>query len=158
MSSTITHAVTASFIALTCSHVAPGATTYVIAALVSGCIVDLDHLPSIIRDWKFYRQNGFTGNIHRSRSVLHELIGLLAVGALSGLLFLNDHKLASIVFIAFAIHLVQDWLLGKTQPFRPFDCTFVQFFKLTAMQKVFIDLATLAVFGGLWILYLSGDL
>lgn len=158
MSSTITHTATAAFIALTCAHVTPHETLYITAALVSAAMLDLDHLPFIIKDWKFYRQNGFQGNMHHARSVFHEMPGLLAAGVLAALLFLIDPKLASVVFITLCVHLAQDWLLGKFQPFRPVDNTLVQLFKLSARQKVIIDLMTLAVFGGLWVAYLSGGL
>ena len=158
MSSTIAHTATASFIALTCTHVNPHETIYIAAALVSAAVLDLDHLPFIIKDWKFYRQNGFRGNLHHARSVFHELFGLLAAGVLAALLFMVDQKLASVVFIALCVHLAQDWLLGKFQPFKPVDNTLVDLFKLTFRQKVVIELLTLALFGGLWIAYLSGGL
>jgi hypothetical protein len=158
MSSTITHAAAGALIALTSAHVTPHQTTYIAAALISATILDLDHLPFIIKDWKFYRQNGFQGNMYHARSVFHELFGLLTVGVLAVLLFLIDQKLASVVFIALCVHLAQDWLLGKFQPFKPEDNTLVQLFRLTARQKVVIDLLTLAIFGGLWIAYLSGVL
>jgi hypothetical protein len=158
MSSTITHAVTASFIALTCAHVTPHETSYIAAALVSATIIDLDHLPFIIKDWKFYRQNGFRGNLHQARSIFHEMFGLLAAGILTTPLFLVDQKLAGVVFIALCVHLAQDWLLGRFEPFKPVDNTLVHLFRLTFRQKVAIDLLTLAVFGGLWIAYLSGGL
>jgi hypothetical protein len=158
MSSTPAHAAVAAFIALTCAHVTPHETGYIAAALVSATILDLDHLPFIIKDWKFYRQNGFRGNLHQARSIFHEMFGLVAAGILAALLFLVNQKLASVVFIALCVHLAQDWLLGRFQPFKPVDNTLVYFFKLTFRQKVIIDLLTLALFGGLWIAYLSGGL
>jgi hypothetical protein len=157
VSNSLTHAATASFIALTCAHVTPHETSYITAALISATILDLDHLPSVIKDWEIHRQNGFRA-MHYARSVFHKLFGLLAAGILSALLFLADPKLASVVFIAFTIHLAQDWLMGKSQPFRPVDNTLVQLFTLSAEQKWVIDLILLAIFGGLWIAYLSGGL
>jgi hypothetical protein len=158
MSSTITHAATAGFIALTCAHVTPHETGHIAAALVSATILDLDHLPFIIKDWKFYRQNGFQGNLHHARGVFHELFGLLAAGILAAVLFPIDQKLAGVVFIALCVHLAQDWLLGRFQPFKPVDNTLVHLFKLTPRQKVVIELLTLTLFGALWIAYLSGGL
>jgi hypothetical protein len=158
MSSTVTHAVTAGFIALTCAHVTPQETGYIAAALVSAAALDLDHLPYIIKDWKFYRQNGFQGNLHHARSIFHEMFGLLAAAILAALLFPLDQKLASVVFIAVCVHLAQDWLLGRFQPFKPVDNTLVRFFELSFRQKMVIEALTLAMFGGLWIAYLSGAL
>jgi hypothetical protein len=158
MSSTIAHAVTASFIAMTCAHVTPHETGYIAAALVSATVLDLDHLPFIIKDWKFYRQNGFRGNLHQARSIFHEMFGLLAAGILAALLFRVDQKLASVVFIALCVHLAQDWLLGRFQPFKPVDNTLVHLFKLTFRQKMVIEVLTVILFGGLWIAYLSAGL
>ena len=78
------------------------------------------------------------------------------VGALSGLLFPVDQKLACIIFAAYAIHVVQDWLMGKSCPLSPVDKTEVQFFSLSLKQKMVIDAAMVMVFGVLWILYLVG--
>jgi hypothetical protein len=72
------------------------------------------------------------------------------------LIYPFDAMLAAVVFIAFAVHLAQDWALGATHPFAPFDNTLVTFFKLDLSQKVTIDLLVMAVSGGLWIAYLFG--
>ena len=78
------------------------------------------------------------------------------VGVLSGGLFWVDPKLARVVFVAFAVHLAQDWVLGKSSPLAPVDTTVTQFFALTFKQKVLADIAIVTTFGGLWILYLVG--
>jgi len=158
MSSTVAHAISASFVAVTFANVNPNETSYVLAAIASASILDLDHLFYIIRDREVYRQLGYQGNLHNSRSVFHELLGLLIVGVVSALLFFVDEKLARVIFIAFTLHLVQDWLVGKSFPFTPVDNTVMQFFSLTMKQKVFIDVVIVMMFGGLWIAYLAGGL
>ena len=156
MSSTLTHAASASWIAVTSAHVRPDETPYIVAALISASILDVDHLVFMIRDRALYRQVGYQGQLHRARSVFHEMFGLLLAGVVSGVLFLFDRKLAQVVLVAFAVHVVQDWVLGKSHPLNPVDLTAVQFFALTFRQKVTIDILVLIVFGVLWMLYLAG--
>ncbi|OGO48082.1 MAG: hypothetical protein A2W37_07420 [Chloroflexi bacterium RBG_16_63_12] len=156
MSSTLTHAASASWIAVTSAQVCPHETSYIVAALISASILDVDHLVFMIRDRAMYRRLGYQGNLHHARSVFHEMIGLLLAGGVSGVLFLFDRKLAHVVFVAFAVHVIQDWVLGKSHPLNPVDLTAVQFFALTFRQKVVIDLLMLLMFGALWTLYLVG--
>jgi hypothetical protein len=110
----------------------------------------------MIRDRAMYRQAGYQGQLHHARSAFHELAGLLLAGVVSGMLFLFDRKLAQVVFVAFAVHVIQDWVLGKSHPLNPVDLTTVQFFAPTFRQKVIIDLLMLLVFGALWMSYLVG--
>lgn len=156
MPSTIAHATSASWIAVTVARVQPHETSYILAALISASILDLDHLIYLIRDRKMYQRLGFKGNLHRARSAFHELFGLLVVGALSGLLFLADRKLACVVFVAYAVHVAQDWMIGKSNPLSPIDNTEVQLFSPPFKQKVIIDVVIVISFGVLWILYLAG--
>jgi len=102
-----------------------------------------------------YRREGFAGNLHNARSSFHELLGLLTAGVVAGGLSFFDARLASVVLIAFTVHLLEDWFLGRTIPFAPLDQTLVQYFSLTQKQKVLIDILILAISGGAWILYLS---
>lgn len=152
------HALSASWIALTVAHIAPTETPYIVAALAAATALDLDHVIIIIRDQARFRRYGFQGNLHHARSVLHELLGLCLVGMLSAGLYEFDQKLALVVFIAFAIHLAQDWLVGKSFPLSPVDQTEVRFFAPTYVHKFLLDIAVIAVFGGLWIPYLLGRL
>jgi hypothetical protein len=158
MSSVTAHAATASLIALTALDIEPSQTGFVIAAVVSGGIVDLDHLVYAIRDWGMYRKQGFAGNLHHARSVFHELLGLALVGIVAALIFPAHRILAELIFIAFTVHLVEDWILGKSTPFVPVDNTLMQLFSLSLLEKVEIDILMLAVAVVLWVIYLSGGL
>jgi len=155
MSSTITHAASASLVAITFAHIRSYEAPYILAAVISASVIDLDHLFYIIRDREMYRRLGYRGNLHKARSIFHELIGLFTIGVSSSLLFFVDQRLARVIFIAFTLHLVQDWLLGQTSPFAPIDTTEIRFFSLTFRQKVLIDLIVLAVSGVSWILFLT---
>jgi hypothetical protein len=113
MSSTLAHAASASLVALTFAHAKPNETSYILAALVSASILDLDHLAYVIKDRAMYRRLGYQDHPHNARSAFHELCGLLMVGVLSGL-FWADPKLARVVFIAFAIHEERIWSAQKS--------------------------------------------
>lgn len=153
--SPIAHALSASLIAVTFAQVSPGETPYLAVALISATAVDLDHLVYLIRDRALYRRIGYAGQLHHARSPLHELAGLLLVGTLCALVFAADPKLARVIFIAFAVHLTQDWVLGKSQPLTPFDNTRIEFFALTVRQKILIDVSVILISGALWTIYLA---
>ncbi len=158
MSSTLTHTVSASWIAVTAAQVQPDETGYILAALISATALDLDHLFFMIRDRALYRRLGYRGQLHQARSAFHEMLGLWLAGLAAALLFLMDPKLARVVFIAFAVHVAEDWVMGKSYPLAPVDNTEVRFFPFTFRQKVLVDIVVLVVSGGLWTLYLAGRL
>ena len=155
MASTLTHALSASYITLTAFHVTPDQQTYVLGALLAATALDLDHLVYVVRDREHFRHSGYVGHLHNARSPLHELLGLLIGGMAALLIYLVDPLLAVILFTALAIHIVHDWLLGRARPLAPFDLTEVALFNLTQRQKVIIDLTTALIFGGLWLRYLN---
>jgi hypothetical protein len=156
MASTMAHAASASIVALSAAQVAPGETGMIVAAVAAASILDLDHLVYVVRDWRMYRQEGFAGNLHQARSPFHELFGLLAGGLVAAGISLFNPQLAFVVLIAFSIHLLEDWFLGKTLPFTPLDNTAVRYFTLSQRQKVIIDIVILGLSGAAWILYLFG--
>ena len=153
--SPIAHALSASLIAVTFAQVSPRETPYLAAALISATAVDLDHLAYLIRDRALYRRVGYAGQLHHARSPAHELAGLLVVGAVSAFVFAIDPKLAQVIFIAFAVHLTQDWVLGKSHPLTPFDNTRIEFFALTVRQKILIDVIVVLLSSVLWTIYLA---
>lgn len=149
------HGLSASLVAVTFARVSPDETAYLVAALISATAVDLDHMAYIIRDRAMYRRNGYAGQLHQARSPLHELPGLLIAGLVGAMLLFIDPKLMRVIFIAFTIHLTQDWLVGKSRPLAPFDNTRIQFFTLSLKQKVLIDVIVVLVSGVLWLIYLG---
>jgi hypothetical protein len=156
MPSILAHTASASFVALTFAQIQPDETSYVVAALISASILDLDHLVYVIKDRAMYQRLGYQGNLHQARSVFHELLGLLIAGVVSVFLFWADRRLAGVVFVAFATHVAQDWVIGKAHPLAPTDNTETQFFVLTFKQKVWVDIVIVTTFGVLWVLYLTG--
>ena len=158
MSSAIAHAMSASLIALTAMNIDSGETGYLVAAFAAGGMVDLDHMFYTIKDREMYRRLGFRGNLHNARSIFHELPGLVLIGLIAAALFGVDRTLAQVIFIAFAVHLVEDWIMGKSSPFVPIDNTIMQLFPFSFRQKVVVDIFIITVSGVLWLIYLSGRL
>jgi hypothetical protein len=151
------HLLSASLIAVAAAGVRPEQTPYVAVALVASIAIDLDHLDFVFRSRAtFDRRIGYTGQLHNGRSPLHELPGLFILGVACALIYPLDATLAAVIFIAFAVHLAQDWVLGVTHPFAPFDRTSIHFFTLDLRQKIVVDLAVMAASGALWIAYLFG--
>jgi hypothetical protein len=142
-------------IAVTAARVAPHETGYILAAVVAASALDLDHLVYVIRDRAQYARTGYVGHLHNARSLFHEFFGVALAGVAATIFFLIDPKLARVIFVALTIHIVQDWLIGRSFPLNPVDRTEVRFFTLSFRLKIWVDLLTILVFGGLWILYLN---
>ena len=153
---TIAHALSASLIAVTAMDVTPGRTGILAAALAAGALADLDHVYPVLRDWRFYRENGFRGNLHGARTPVHELPGLLGAAVVATLLAVASLELAAVVFTAFAVHLAQDFVTGHSLPLNPVDRTVVRMFDLSFAHKVVVDVGVIAASVILWILYLRG--
>ena len=153
---TVAHALSGGLIAATAAGVSPDQTRYLWIAVVAAGIADLDHVWPVIRDWKFYRQHGLRGNLHGARSRFHEMYGLLAAGIVGALLFPLDARLGMVVFTAYAVHLAQDFVLGRSMPFAPYDRTPVQMFAVPFRVKAAVDVAVILASAVLWLTFLSG--
>jgi len=151
---TVAHALSAALIAVTAMRVPPSESRYLVAALIAGSIADADHVYPVLRDWRFYRQHGFRGNLHAARTPVHELAGLLGAGVVAALLWWMDPMMAGVVFTAFAVHLAQDFVTGHSLPLNPADRTVVHMFELSFGQKVAVDAAVILASVALWIPYL----
>ena len=156
--STAGHALAAAWIAVTAFHVAPAETGTLLFALGVALLLDLDHLFYVLRHWDRYRarKGGNPRDLHPTRSPLHELLGILLAGVMTALLTPFDRRLAGILFVAFTLHVVQDWFLGRPSPLAPVDDIKVEFFTLTQREKALIDGLLVLTFGFLWLLYLTG--
>lgn len=155
---TIAHSLSAGVIAVTAAGVGPSETGVIVAALLAGAAADADHLYPVLRDWRFYRENGFRGNLHAARTPVHELPGLAAAGAVACIVWPFAPTLAVVVFAAFSLHLAQDFVMGRSIPFSPVDGTEVQPFAFGFRTKAAVDVLTIALSAVLWLLFLNGRL
>jgi hypothetical protein len=153
--STPAHIISGAYLGVITAHIAPSETNYILIALVSGGILDLDHVYYFIKDWKYYKENGFIGKMHRARSFFHEMIGFFLIGAVMLLLSYYDTKLSLVIGIPYIIHATEDIIMGKSTPFTPFDKTSIQFVPQNMKLKTIVDISVIIIFSFLWILYLN---
>lgn len=155
---TVAHALSASILAVTAAGVSTAETRYLVVAVVAAAIADLDHVYPVLRDWRHYRAHGFRGNLHGARTPLHEMVGLMLAGAVALACSFADPRLGAVVFIGYATHLMQDFVMGRSLPFQPFDHTEVQLFAASFRQKAAVDVCVITGSLALWALFLSGRL
>lgn len=155
---TLTHALSASIIALTVAGVDPLQKEYIFVAIVAAASLDLDHVYFLVRDRKKFQKTGYAGHLHKARSAAHELLGGLIVSGISAGMLFFDRKLAIIVFVSFMVHLIEDFIVGKSFPFGPFDKTEVKLFSPSIRMKGAIDVAVIIISVFLWKLYLNGHI
>ncbi|MFS8158609.1 MAG: metal-dependent hydrolase [Candidatus Roizmanbacteria bacterium] len=151
--STPAHVLSAAYIALVVSGVDHTNTQLIILALISAACLDLDHLYFIVKD----RGVAKIGKLHKARGVVHELLGFAGVGILMLVLGTYNQQISKVVGIAMMVHLAQDVIMGTSIPFNPVDKTEVQLLPQKFKLKLIVDIATIIIFGLLWIKYLSGQ-
>lgn len=153
---TAAHIISASFVATTVAHVAPTETSYMIASAAAAGLIDLDHLILIYLHRSEFKRTGYKGQLHKARSIFHELAGYLAVALTTLVINIYNSKMALVIFLSFAIHLVEDMIIGKSYPFNPIDKTEIRLFDLSLKKKAIIDISTIILFSFLWITFLRG--
>ncbi|EKD55953.1 MAG: hypothetical protein ACD_58C00329G0003 [uncultured bacterium] len=150
------HGLSAALIAIVLTGVKHNETGYVFTAIAAASVLDLDHLYYLVRDRRLYLKQGLAGNMHKARSLAHELMGMLIVSVICGLIYFWNIKLATVIFLAFLVHTAEDMIMGKSMPFIPFDKTELQFFRPSLKQKTAVDVVVIIVCLLLWIQYLGG--
>lgn len=92
---------------------------YIVYIFIFSTIIDLDHIPYILKVKKNFLRKKFGSE---SRSRFHEFYGLILFSlgiAILSLFF--DIVLMKIITISIILHYAADFLLGKTRPFYPFS-------------------------------------
>lgn len=150
--STPAHALSAAYLALILTHTPVGDTAYVLLALASASVWDLDHMYYVLKDRSIMKP----GQLHKARSPLHELVGFFVIGLLSLAIGIFDRTGARIFALAAMIHLTQDVIMGISMPFAPYDTSEISLMKQNRNTKIIIDVCVIVVFGVLWLTYLRG--
>jgi hypothetical protein len=151
---TLAHILSSSYIGIVSAKVAPNETGFVIASLISAGAVDVDHVYFLIKNHKYFRKNGYKNNLHKARSMFHELVGFTIISTTALLLSFVDMKIAFVVSVPAMIHLVEDMIVGISIPFNPIDKTEINLIPQKTILKIMIDVLTIIIFGFLWINYL----
>ncbi len=152
---TLAHVISGSYIALYTAGISPSETSYVLAAIASPAIIDLDHIFFLIKDKKTYQKEGYLGNLYKARSVFHELVGFATIGAISLGVSFFDTKMAYVIGVSAMIHLAEDVIMGISFPFNPIDKMKISLLPQRREIKILVDIAVILLFGFLWIQYLS---
>ena len=148
----LSHTLSASYIAVVSSGANSAQTGLIAAAVISGAVVDLDHLYYFWKDRSLMKR----GNLHNARSMFHELIGFAVAGSSMLLLSFINQQLAYVIGVSMMVHLVEDVLVGKTIPFSPIDKTEFNLLPQSFKLKVVLDILVSCIFGVLWIKFLNG--
>ncbi|TAL55684.1 MAG: hypothetical protein EPN86_03185 [Nanoarchaeota archaeon] len=116
-------------------------------------ILDLDHLPYIIKNLKTVIRYLHFGS--GSRTTSHELIGLtfFSIIAATALIVIRDKRIVQIAILCLILHYAIDFIIGRTRPLHPYSKTevFLQFYKTRRQRFVLEALLTIA-FGGIFFL------
>ena len=153
------HVISASFIAYTAVNpdVSTGVdSTLLAAAIVTPAALDLDHIVYLVKDLKFYLRNYNRKVYHHARSPLHELFGALTVGIIAFVIAFFNIALAKVIGISLLVHIIEDMLVGKAFPMKPFDKSLISVFSFKTGIKFLLDFLTITIFAILWINYLRG--
>lgn len=153
--STLAHILSGSYIAIASGNIDPSQTHYIIAAVVSAGILDADHLFSIVKDRKMYKEKGYSGNLHNARTLLHELMGYAFISALALAVSFFDAKMGYVIGVAAMVHLAEDMLMGYSVPFNPMDRTKIKLVTQRKSIKILVDVCVIVLFGLLWIKFLN---
>lgn len=152
------HTLSASVLSLMIAKVDPTQSNYLLIALAVPAALDLDHVYFLIKDRKMFKGNGLVGNLHKARSIMHEMVGVLIMGTLSlSLLTLRfDPKLSTIIFFSYLIHVIEDMVMGISIPFSPISLRECYLFKFSVKQKIVADICLIIISLILWTNYLKG--
>lgn len=155
---TLSHALSAPIIALTVAGIGPQEKQYILVAIAAAASLDLDHVYFLIRDRDKFRKTGYRGQLHRARGVIHEMLGVFLVSIISAVVFLFNGKLGAVIFLSCMVHLVEDFILGRSYPFSPFDKSEMKLFMPSFKTKGLVDLLVIIISVFLWKLYLNGQI
>lgn len=153
---TLAHTVSASVISLMIAEVAPSQTDLIAVSLIVPTVLDLDHLVMIFLKRKLFAKEGYKNNLHKARSIFHEMFGVLIVGVLSLFIGAQNSQLATVVFFSYLIHVIEDMIMGISYPFSPVNKRECFLFKFSLKQKAVVDMGVVIISVFLWVMYLRG--
>jgi len=150
----LAHLLSASYIGIALAKVAPNETGLIIISLISAEAVDIDHLYFLIKNHNYFKKKGYKNNLHKARSIFHELSGFTLISLIAFLLSFINIKIALTISVPAMIHLTEDIAMGISIPFKPIDKTEIKLIPQEIIFKIIIDMLIIIIFGFLWIKYL----
>lgn len=126
------------------------ADTHITLIFIASTIVDLDHLPYILRERSSVLHNGFELGV---RTIFHEFPALILI--LSLLLLINiwvSEEIIMIICACLLFHYTIDFLFGETQPFKPIINEVIDL-DFSPESRFFFELILTLITGGItWFL------
>jgi len=151
---TISHVLSGSYIAIRSANIDAVEIDYIMAAAASSAVLDLDHIIYFIKDRKFFSSYGLRGNLHKARSLIHELFGFALIGFFMLIASFFNYKLAYVMGVSSFVHLAEDFIMGISVPFNPFDKFEMSLISQKRIFKNLVDGAVIVVFSLLWLNFL----
>jgi len=106
-------------------------------------MLDLDHLPYVIKNFRSVLRYLRFGSVSRTRS--HELFGLAIVSSIILFIsfFYRNLIILQIILLCIILHYTIDFLIGHSRPFNPYSKqeVFLRFYS-TLKQRVLIEMTS----------------
>ena len=151
----LTHAVSASILALMVSNVPSDQANIVVSTFFVAGFLDIDHIFYYIKDRHFFREQGFRGNLHKARSFLHEPFGMLILGVVALILMERFGIWAKVLYLAYLFHALEDFVFGISYPFSPFNKKEIALLDIGKRRKFWLEVFVFVSSVWLWVLYVS---
>ncbi|MBI2579080.1 MAG: metal-dependent hydrolase [Candidatus Aenigmarchaeota archaeon] len=118
---------------------------YAVYILLFSVILDLDHIPYVIKTRRKVLRKKFGSE---SRSRFHELYGLTLFSAAASLLaFFSGATLAKVIALSAIVHYAADFLVGKSRPFYPFSKKEISLGMLPDKYRMHFEIASTLILG-----------
>jgi hypothetical protein len=128
------------------------ASNYIIYILIFSTIVDIDHIPYILKVKKNLVHKKFGSE---SRSRFHELYGLTLFSLGISIFSFLDIILIKVITLSVVLHYATDFLLGKTRPFYPFSKKEVFLNICPERHRIRFEIALTVILGVIWLSILN---
>ncbi|MBR9677937.1 MAG: hypothetical protein GOU97_01395 [Nanoarchaeota archaeon] len=118
---------------------------YVLTILFFSIILDLDHLPYLIKEkWRIINKKFGS----KSRTRFHELYGLALISIMViTISLITNPLLVKVIALSLILHLTMDFLIGKSRPFYPFSKEEINLGFLTDKNKIYFEIIATTVLG-----------
>lgn len=114
------------------------ASKYFLLILASSTFLDLDHIFYILEKKEKILKEKFGA---KSRTMLHEFIGMLIFSLLASFLyFVLDKNLIKIFSLSLILHYSTDFLFGSSRPFYPYSKKEIQITPLSTNSRIFLEI------------------
>lgn len=109
-----------------------------ILILISSTFLDLDHILYILKKKEKILNDRFGAE---SRSIFHELLGMLIFSFIISFLYLIlDKTLVRILYLSLFLHYAIDFLSGKSRPLYPYSRIEIQLISISSNSRIISEI------------------